>query len=495
MLYHVLWRQAESRPENIAVAGERRSVSYAQLFREVRSCAAFLQQLNFKPQDPIILGVPPSPEFHVVFYAGCAVGATVIPVLSSGKISPQLPRVKPRLAVGDRSFLNTVEKECRSLYGTLVWDRKNGLHLPDSERGFKRRGLVREERVIAVSSSGSTGTPALYYWTAGAALERAKLRQELLAISTEDVLLSSRPYNSGSSITNHVILPVVAGCKIVIQEKFQRLAAAEAIEKERITVLYAVPFIFEMLASIPVSFRVDFSSLRLCISGGAPLSRYVYDRFLQRFGLRIRQRYGGTHIHPASSYNLSDVPEAVGQLAGPFPMAVLSDDGEELGAGKIGEIVFDFSKITRRWKKHLKDSPSRRGKYIYTGDLGKADDEGNVYIVGRKSKFIKVAVNRVEFAEVENIIRSHPQVREAVVFPLRLGKSDEAVGAVVVRSGRLKPGELLKYCATHLDGYKCPRQILFRKSLPRNLHGKVARFLFEQRGDALKSLETRELAE
>src|SRR5947208_15392858 len=108
MLYHVLWRQAESRPENIAVAGERRSVSYAQLFREVRSCAAFLQQLNFKPQDPIILGVPPSPEFHVVFYAGCAVGATVSPVLSSRKISPKPPSMKPPSDAGDRSFHYTV---------------------------------------------------------------------------------------------------------------------------------------------------------------------------------------------------------------------------------------------------------------------------------------------------------------------------------------------------------------------------------------------------
>ena len=479
MIYRVLRRQAKSRPEQIAIVGERRSLSYAQLLKEVEACAVFLQHLHLKPEDPILLGIPPSPEFYVVFYAACAIGATVIPVLPSGKISPHIQKVRPLFAVGDKSFLDAVGKECRDLRETVVWDRKKELHLPDSSRSFKRKRLIREERLVAVSSSGTTGIPSLYYRAAEATLERADLRIKLFGLTSEDVLLSSRPYNNGSSINNHVILPIVAGCKVVVREKFQRFAAADAIANERVTVLYAVPFIFELLASIPASYRVDFSSLRLCISGGAPLSRYVYDRFYQRFGIRIRQRYGGSHISPACGFNLSDIPEAVGQVSGPFPLTVLSGEGQELGPGKTGEIAFDFSKMAAGWKNHLKKNPSRRGKYIYTGDLGKTDAQGNVYIVGRKSRFIKVGANRVEPAQVENVLRSHPLVREALIFPLRLGKPDEAVGAVVVPSGGLTSAELLKYCATRLDGYKCPRQIQFRKSLPRNPHGKVIRRLFE----------------
>jgi acyl-coenzyme A synthetase/AMP-(fatty) acid ligase len=160
-------------------------------------------------------------------------------------------------------------------------------------------------------------------------------------------------------------------------------------------------------------------------------------------------------------------------------MTVLSDEGRELGAGQTGEIAFDLSKMEAKWKKHLKNNPNRRGKYIYSGDLGKTDAEGNVYIVGRKSKFIKVGANRVEPAEVENVLRSHPLVREALVFPIRPGESDEVVGAVVVPSAGLTSAQILKYCATYLDGYKCPRRIEFRRSLPRNPHGKVVRYLFE----------------
>jgi long-chain acyl-CoA synthetase len=168
-------------------------------------------------------------------------------------------------------------------------------------------------------------------------------------------------------------------------------------------------------------------------------------------------------------------------------MTILSGNGRELGPGEAGEIVFNFSKMAPVWKRHLKDNPNRRGKYIHTGDIGKTDASGNVYLVGRKSPFIKVGGNRVEPAEVESILRSHPLVREALVFPIPIGESDQMVGAVVVPSGGLTSAELLQFCATYLDGYKCPRRIEFRKSLPRNPHGKIIRHLVEAAGDSSKS--------
>ena len=93
---------------------------------------------------------------------------------------------------------------------------------------------------------------------------------------------------------------------------------------------------------------------------------------------------------------------------------------------------------------------------------------------------IKVGANRVIPAEVESVLRSHPKVKEAVVVPLRAGKPDEAVGAIVVRNGRLSAGTLLDHCAQHLESYKCPWEIVFRKNLARNPHGKVIRRLFQR---------------
>lgn len=473
MLYRVLQRQAKRFPQKIAVSGEQRSFTYAELLRETNRHAEHLRSLKIGADARVIVGIPPSPDFYSFFYAAAAVGATLVPVLPSGKLSPAVRESGAVLAVGDTSFLNTARNACSSLSQTIVWDRKRGLASPDRLTSFNRKASHRNRYVLAVSSSGTSGDPALYYRTEKTAIEHIKLRIKLFGLTPDDVLLSTRPYNNGSAIINHVILPVVAGCRVVVREKFQRFAASAAIAEEKVTVLYAVPFIFELLGSISESRAVNFSSLRLCISAGAPLSRAVYDGFYQRYGIRIRQFYGGSHFYPACAYNFADAPGAVGHVGGVFRMAILNDEGIELGPGMSGEIVFDISKAAPVWRRELKDNPNRRGGYIYTGDLGRIDSQGHVFVVGRKSHFIKVGASRVAPAEVENVLRSHPRVTEAVVYALRAGQPDEAVGATVVCSGGLTSRELMSYCAEHLDGYKCPRKIDFRKHMPRNAHGKV----------------------
>jgi len=255
---------------------------------------------------------------------------------------------------------------------------------------------------------------------------------------------------------------VLAGCKVVVHEKFQRFKAAETIATKRVTVLNSVPLVFELLASIPNSYPADFSSLRLCMSGGAPLSRYVREKFYQRYAIHIRQRYGGRHFSPACAWNYSDVADAVGQKSGPFPLTVLNDDGRESGTDQIGEVAFDYSKMARIWKKALKENPNRRGKFLHTGDLGRIDADGNVFIVGRKSRFVKVASNRVEPAEVENVLRSHPLIRDAVVYALDAGTRNEAVAAIVAASPKVTFSDVLNFCAARLEPYKCPRRIEFR---------------------------------
>lgn len=478
MLYRALREKAKIHADRIAIVGEQRSLTYGRLLHEVHNCAIFLRDLKLKPEDSLIVGIPPCPEFYVLFYAAAAIGVTVIPVSPSGKFPGQLRNLGASVAVGGTSFLKAVGNTCTGLRTTLVWNRTDGLHVPDLPGPFKRRSLIRKEQVLGVSSSGTTGEPSLSFQPAELLVRRAKLRAEVFGTMPRDVLLSTRPY-SASAINADVLLPVFSGSKVVVQEKFQRLKAAQTISKEGVTVLIAAPLVFEMLASIPHTYPADFSSLRLCVSTGAPLSGSTSDKFYQRFGIRIRQRYGGTHIFPAFSYNASGITGAVGHLSGPFPMTVVDETDREAPPDTIGEMVFEVSKVKDPfWKSCLKTNPLLKGNYLYTGDLGKTDRAGNLYLVGRKSAFIKVGGNRVAPAEVEHVLRSHPQVREAVVVPLWPGQANEAVRAIVVPNGHLTTGALVRHCAQRLDGYKCPRKIEFLKSLPHNPNGKVIRHLF-----------------
>ena len=269
MIYRQIKRWTTKDPARIIIVGERRTLTYRQLLEEVDACAAYFQSLDIKAQTPVLIGIPPAPEFYVAFFAACAIGATAIPLLpsTSGMAAP-VRDCKPEVAVGSRAFLNAVRSQLSGRSHELLWDAKNGLHLPKNLQGFKKSGLVREEKVLALPSSGSTGEPMLRYRTAEIVVKRAQLRAELTAITGDDVLLTTRPINSGAGFSFHVTLPVLAGCKVVVHEKFQRFKAAEAIAKERVTVLNSVPLVFELLASIPSSYPVDFSSLRLCMSGG-----------------------------------------------------------------------------------------------------------------------------------------------------------------------------------------------------------------------------------
>ena len=480
MLYRLLQKQARRYADKAAVVGEERTLSYRELLREVDLAAVHFHSLGLRIGDSMLLALPPCPEFYVVFYAACALGFKVTPVLPSGTIPQVILDGNPVVAVGEAAFLAEAEKRCASLKVGISWSQKTGLGIPTAQGRFVRSGVVREQPVIGVSSSGSTGVPSIYYRSADLLVRRAQFRAKCLAVTERDILFAAKPLNSGSSISSHVILPVVTGSTVVVQQKFQRFAAAKAIAKERVTVLYSVPFIFELLASIPTEHRVDFSSLRLCISAGAPLSPAVAKTFFDRFGIQIRQIYGGSHIHPAFTYNVEGVPLAVGQISGPFPLVILNDRGEAVDKGAIGELAFDFNRLARAWKKYLKGNPNRRGRYIYTGDLGRTDDAGNVFIVGRKSPFIKVRGNRVEPAEVEDELRTHPAVKEAFVFALHPGTPEEAVGAIVVAQGRVTQAALLKFCAQRLASYKCPRKLELRKSVPRNAHGKIARFVLDR---------------
>lgn len=477
MLFRLLSRQARRYRAKIAVAGEQRSLTFAELHSEAAEAAAHLRKRGCAPGDAIVLGLPPSPEFYVVFYAAAALGMVVLPVLPSGRIPGVVAAREPRWVVGDQRFLAEALAQCPSLQHGIEWDAKRGLS-GIAGSPFRRRKTFRTECVIGVSSSGSTGTPTIYFRNQELLVRRAEFRAQSLGITEADVLLSARPFNSGSSINSHVVMPVAAGCKIVVQERFQRFQAADAMTRERVSVLYTVPFVFELLASIPSDYPADFSALRLCISGSAPLAASVAADFSRRFGIEIRQRYGGSHIHPAFTYNFAGVPGAVGQTFGPFPIAILNESGSVQSAGTIGEIAFDYERVAPAWRKYLKDNPNRRGRYIYTGDLGRTDQDGNVFIVGRKSPFIKVRGNRVEPAEVESVLRAHPAVQEAFVFGVRRGEPEESVGAVVVATG-IGEAELLRHCAERLDGYKCPRKVLFRSELPRTAHGKIARSALE----------------
>ena len=222
MLYRALAKRAAKQPKKIAVSGETSALTFGQLLAEVRRTAAALQKMGLRAGDAVLVGVPPSPDFYVIFYAACAIGAIVIPLLPSGKIPQPALDIDPVLAVGDETFLRGAKNLRPQLKHAVHWDRKTGFALSRRPPGFTRKRVIRSQRILGILTSGTTGEPTLHFTTAEALLRHGQLRAEVIGITENDVLLSTRPFNNMSSIDAPVILPVVCGCRVVVREQFKR---------------------------------------------------------------------------------------------------------------------------------------------------------------------------------------------------------------------------------------------------------------------------------
>ena len=477
MLFDILAKQNLTRPDETAIIGESRSLTYQQLFTEVQNTALSLQALGLDCGCNLVVGIPPNPDFYILFYAAAALGATVVPVIDSGKLAPQVKDLKSVWLAGTTRFIEDMRRNGLNAAGNIPWDRRAGLRLPRGDKQFGHRKRIRHEHVLAISTSGTTGKPVLHTRSAQVLPQRARLRASSWNITPSDTLICLAPFTNGANADFHLILPIVIGCKVVVLERFQRRNVIEAIAQHRVTVIFSVPLTFEILANVPAETAPDLTSVRCCISAGAYLPKSVYWNFHRRYRLGIGQMYGGSHISPVFTFNHGHAPEAVGQRHGPFPVNVVDDRGRPLPAGKIGEIVFEYDAIQDKvLRQSLKDNPYRKNRFIHTGDLGRFDGADNLFVVGRKSSFIKVGGSRVIPAEIEEVLRQHPNVREAIVVPLNPGTTEEAVGAVVVRDGTVTATQLMDHCAQSLEAFKCPKKISFRKSLPRNQHGKIIRY-------------------
>jgi long-chain acyl-CoA synthetase len=479
MLYRALEDSTEKYAAKIAIIGERFSLTYGELLKRVRAAAGHLHSLNVESMIPLLIGLPPSPDYFVLFYAAASLGIPSIPVSPTGKVTQPVKDLPGAIAAGDSDWLKNLSRAGVAARKALNWSRESGIAWEGESVAFRRSRMITGDRITAVSTSGTTGDPILHWRSAEFLCRRVALRIRAWGITPDDVMLSTGPFTSGANVDHHLVLPILAGCQVVVLEKFNRRKVVEAIRREKVTILYSVPLTFETLAYLPDSYSPDLSSVRLCISNGAPLAQSVHDRFLERFGIPIAQSYSGSQVAPAFTISNGRVAGAVGHKTGLFPVVILDDHGREVAVSEIGEIVFDISGVDDEYlRETLIRNPHTRDGNLYSGDLGKCDAEGNLFIVGRKSSLIKVGANRVIPAEVESVLRMHPQVTEAVVFALNPGQPEESVGAIVVSQGDLRVETLSAHCAEHLEGYKCPSRIEFRKSLPRNQHGKVVRYVF-----------------
>jgi len=245
-----------------------------------------------------------------------------------------------------------------------------------------------------------------------------------------------------------------------------------------VTLFAGVPSMYAMLAASPQP-AGDLSSLRLCISGGAPLPVAVAEAFEAKYGIPIYEGYGPTECAPVLTVNPPFGKRKLGSVGPPIPqvdLRIVDDQGNTLAPGEVGEIVARGPNVMQGYlNRPAETAEALRDGWYHTGDLGRVDEDGYYYIVDRKTDLILVGGLNVYPRELEAVLTEHPAVAEAAVVGMRDPIRGEAPKAfVILRNGQeVATRDLLQWCRQRLANYKVPRSIAVVADLPRTVTGKI----------------------
>lgn len=465
-----------------AIVSSEGTLFYADLGKRVSALAAEFDSLGVRPGDRIALLLPNGPGFVIGYFAIMALGAIVVP-LNEHYEQTELVSLLNECAVSIlftsqefQPLCETVLVKCRSEC-RLVLVQGHAVTADVSLDDFKVE-IDAQSPAMYQYSSGSTGHPKRIARTHANLLFELDSLMDTLGLTSEDRFLGVAPFSHVNGLMRSMMASIRAGATLYPRVKFERNAVADAIEKNQLSVFIGVPFMFSTLAQTNFVRRPDFSSLRHCISASAPMPVKFNRLFQEKFGMYVRQLYGSTetgtisiNVQPAIERTL----ESVGTPIRGVQVKVIRDDGRIAAPGEMGEFaVSSLAAITHYDGMDNLDLVFRDGCF-FTGDLGRKDADGMLYLVGRKKFFINKGGYKIDPHEVEEILESHPRVREVAVVGVPSEYGDEKVKAVVVLRDPCSEAELIEFCRGKIAAFKIPSVIELRDSLPLTSTGKIRR--------------------
>ncbi|MDI6782692.1 MAG: long-chain fatty acid--CoA ligase [bacterium] len=460
-----------------AILYETESLTYTQLWHRVLGFAKELARLGVKPQERVGLLMENSADFVVSYFALLATGATVIPLETMAvprEIQFVLQNANAQRLITSPLF-QQVTDPLKSLLLELVI-------LPASKESDTDYSLpeIRENEVaICIYTSGTTGVPKGAQLTHRNLIANTDSCIQVIQSSADDKFLCILPLFHSFAATVCMLTPLMSGAVIIPFKLFRPELALRAIEKEKVTVLAAVPSMYLAMVKAEPNTLFDLTGIKYCVSGGAGLPLKIMELFESRFKVPIYEGYGLSEASPVVSLNPLGGLRKPGSIGVPLPgvkVRVVNENLVDMPIGEVGEIAVlgDNVMVGYLGLPEVTEKTIRDG-WLLTGDLGYQDTDGYFYIVDRKKEMILVRGLNVYPREIENVLYSHPEVLEAAVIAVPDEKSGEVPKAVIVLKtpGKVSEPELIAFCRAQLAGYKIPKSVEFRESLPKTSSGKI----------------------
>jgi long-chain acyl-CoA synthetase len=335
--------------------------------------------------------------------------------------------------------------------------------------------LTRDDFIVQLTS-GVDQPSKLAIRTHAALWNEIRDFAEEISLTQRDstVVLSSIFHSYG--LIGGTLAPLCQGGCVMLHDGFDPPMVLQRIREEGSTILFGVPLMYRRIIETPTREGEDLSSLRLCFSAGAPLPPDVEEEFSRRFRRKISQDYGSTEAG-VITLRLEWTPQlqqSVGMPVRGRRIVIVDTDGSPLPPGQIGEVIVKSAALARGYLGDVPPGTTIHQGRLHTGDLGWVDDDGHVFLVGRKSSLIHAAGVTVDPSAVEIVIARIPGVLDVAVVGIPNPAGGERVKAVVVAEG-ITTEHILHYCRRHLPDTHQPEVVEFRAAIPRTPAGKILR--------------------
>lgn len=480
-----LEQRARTSPGHPALIYEGRVISYAELAARVALVSGRLHRLGVRPGDRIGMLMGNRPEFVELLHAAARAGAVVVPLharLSPAEITRQLVDCTVRVLFHDHAARDTVAGVRQTLALPVVsvehdpWNAEQPLDpvAADSEGTAARMDLADTHSIVY--TSGSSGRAKGVRLTFGNVFWSAVGSAFNIGVHGDDRWLACLPFChvGGLSI---LWRSVIYGTTAVIHNGFDPVRVDRALDDERVTIVSVVANMLQRLLDVRGT-RPAPPWLRCILVGGGPVPLALLQESRAR-GFAVMQTYGLTETaSQATTLAPVDAERKIGSAGKPLlgtQVIVWGRDGPA-PAGEAGEILVRGPSLSPGYLAPA-DDQNRRDGWFHTGDLGRMDDEGFVFVLGRRDDMIISGGENIHPGEVEAALHTHASVAEACVY----GVPDDRWGATVAASVRLRPGmtataaDLTEHVRLRLGRFKVPRGIVFVDDFPRTASGKIVR--------------------
>ncbi|MCL6611142.1 MAG: long-chain fatty acid--CoA ligase [Peptococcaceae bacterium] len=499
LVKEIFVRGGTGKPGGIALIEGSRTVSYADLFGLASRLSNGLKGLGIASGSKVSLYLPNVSEFVIGYYAVQQLGAVVVPInvlLRAEEINYILRHSDSRIIITDRDHYPEVQKGISGVGGLerVIVSGMEGQGIINFERLVSSSDdcpvevkISEDDPAVIIYTSGTTGRPK------GAMLSQGNISSNVLTYNgiirgnPGDRMIAVLPLAHSFGQTCVMNTCIYNGGTLILHQRFDPVEILKSIQDNGATIFTGVPTMFTYLINHPDALKFNTASLRLCVSGGAPIPVEVLSKFESMFNCIVIEGYGLSETSPVCAFNTIEGPRKPASTGIPIDgveIKIFDDKDNELPVNKVGEIVVRGPNVMKGYYKDPEATAlAMRGGWFHTGDMAYKDEDGYIFIVDRKKDMILKSGYNVYPREVEEVLYSCSKVAEAAVVgvPDEL-KGEEVKAFVVLKEGETATEEEIReYCKSKIAPYKIPRYVKFLDALPKGSTGKILKRAIRER--------------